>query len=81
MKNLFYFLLGVMFVALISATTVSIMTVRPATPKSVLVFGEEHSQRSCVKSIKEYVKQGYIVKSVAGTSQYGMSWIVVMEKY
>jgi hypothetical protein len=80
MKHLFHFLLGVMFVALISATTVSIMTVRPATPKSVLVFGAD-SQNSCVNSIKEYVKQGYIVKSVAGTSQYGMSWIVVMEKY
>jgi hypothetical protein len=37
MKNLFYFLLGVMFVALISATTVSIMTVQPAKPKLTMV--------------------------------------------
>jgi hypothetical protein len=79
MKNLFYFLLGVMFVALISATTVSIMTVQPAKPKAVLVFSE-NCKFDCVEKIKQYTKEGYIVKCVAGTNNY-RDWIVVMEKY
>lgn len=77
MKQLFYFIAGVMFVTLISATTVSIMTVRPANPKYTLAF-KELTSNSCVESIKEYVKQGYIVKSVTGSNR---CWIVVMEKY
>jgi hypothetical protein len=79
MKNLFYFLLGVMFVALISATTVSIMTVQPAKPKAVLAFSE-NSKFDCVEKIKQYTKEGYIVKCVTGTNNHG-DWIVVMEKY
>jgi len=80
MKHLFYLILGVLIVILTSATTVSVMTVKPATPKSVAVFGNS-SEGDAIENIKQYVRKGYIVKSVAGTSQYGHDWIVVMEKY
>jgi len=80
MKHVFYLVLGVLIVILTSATTVSVMTVKPATPKSVAVFGG-YSESEAIENIKQYIRKGYIVKSVAGTSQYGHDWIVVMEKY
>lgn len=81
MKQITYFIAGILFIALISATTISVMTVKPATPKGVVVLTSDSGISDIELSIKEYVKKGYIVKSVAGTSQYGMSWIAIMEKY
>lgn len=81
MKNVFYFTLGVCLIILTSATTASVMTVKPAKPKSVVIFSTSDGTYDIKDFIKKKSKLGYIVKSVAGTSQYGDSWIVVMEKY
>ncbi len=77
MKNAFYFIAGVLFITLISATTVSIMTVKPAIPiKTVAVSGWNTTELN--ENMKPYLKAGYIVKNVsAGDS----ARIVIMEKY
>lgn len=74
------FLLGCLFVVLLSATGVSkseLFTIKPATPKSVICFTRYHGDTE--RYIKSYVRKGYIFKS----STYGgnNSCIVVMEKY
>jgi serine kinase of HPr protein (carbohydrate metabolism regulator) len=82
MKHLFYLVLGILIVILTSATTVSVMTVKPATPKSVAVFSDNYSNEELMDKIKSYVKKGYVLKSIAGSGkQYTDTWIVVMEKY
>lgn len=81
MKNVFYFILGVCLIILTSATTASVMTVKPAKPKSVVIFSTSDGMYDIQDFIKKKSKLGYVVKSVAGTSQYGMSWMIVMEKY
>lgn len=85
MKNLFYFIAGVFFVTLISAGTVSVMTVKPQTPKSTIVkpiramFGIEEDIANYVKAM---VKQGYVVKSIAIIDDESWSkGVIVMEKY
>jgi hypothetical protein len=85
MKNLFYFILGVCLITLTSATTVSIMTVKPVTPKSTVVkpiramFGIENEIADYVTSM---VKKGYIVKSIAIIDDENWSkGVIVMEKY
>lgn len=79
MKN---FLLGIIVFVLLSFTAINtdIITIKPSLPKSTVVF-EASSPTNCVKKIKEYVREGYITKSVAGSHQYGYYWVVVMEKY
>lgn len=79
MKNLFYFVLGICLIVLTSATTVSVMKIEPAKPKSTIVF-YEFNEYDVVSKIKTYVKQGYILKSCNGASSSGR-WITVMEKY
>jgi hypothetical protein len=78
MKNAFYVLLGIALIVLTSATTVSVMTVKPAKPKSVIVritrYGNDTNG-----FIYTYVKQGYIVKSSDGDGSG--NWLVIMEKY
>jgi len=85
MKNLFYFLLGLIFVSLISATTVSVMTIKPEKPKSVIVkpiramFGIEND---IAKFVEQKVKEGYIVKSISIIDDENWSkGVIVMEKY
>ena len=82
MKNAFYFIAGVLFITLISATTVSIITVKPSLPKATIIFSNDYREDEFIDKIKTYVKQGYVVKSIAGAGkQYTDTWIVVMEKY
>lgn len=74
------FLLGCLFVVLLSATGVSkseLFTIKPATPKSVICFKRYFDDTE--SNIKAYVRKGYILKS----STYGgnNSCLVVMEKY
>lgn len=78
MKN---FILGCLFILLTAAGTASIMTVKPATPKATVVLTTNYDSDDIKNKIYPYLRKGYIVKSVAGTSQYGRDWIVVMEKY
>ena len=77
MRNTIYLILFVLGMILTSATTATIMTVKPALPKHV-DSGWFSSERSVDKYIKAKVKQGYIVKTMT-MSQY--SCYVVMEKY
>ena len=85
MKNTFYFMLGIALVILTSATTASVMTVKPAKPIKVLVKAMilQHDSEEAAEYIKEKIRSGYILKlvSVANDGQYMSSWIVVMEKY
>ena len=81
MKNVFYFILGVCLIILTSATTATVMTVKPAKPKSVVIFPTRNGMYAIQDFIKKESKLGYVVKSIAGTSQHGGVWIVVMEKY
>ena len=85
MKNLFYFITGVLFITLISATTVNVMTVKPQTPKSTIVkpirakFGIEED---IANYIKPMIKKGYIVKSIAIIDDENWSkGVIIMEKY
>ena len=66
------FILGCCFILLTAAGTASIMTVKPATPKSVVVY----SGLCPGDFIMKYHKLGYIVKPSGG----GYS-LIVMEKY
>ena len=77
MKNITYIFLFVIGMILTSATTATIMTVKPALPKHV-DSGWFSSERSVDEFIKAKVKQGYIVKTMT-MSQY--SCYVVVEKY
>lgn len=85
MKNLFYFIAGVFFITLISATTVSVMTVKPAVPKSIIVksFRTMYGMEADIEEyINTMVKNGYVVKSVAMMNDGSRSnGIVVVEKY
>jgi hypothetical protein len=81
MKKTIYFIAGILFTALISATTVSVMTVKPDKPKITVVIITAEGSSDFRNKIYNYIKQGYVVKSVAATSQYGYSWVAVMEKY
>ena len=74
-------MLGCCFILLIAAGTVSITTVKPALPKSTIVLSTDLGADDMRENIYKYIRKGYIVKSVAGTSQYGGTWLVVMEKY
>ncbi len=64
-----------MFVALISATTVSIMTVKPQLPKSTILF-----RTNGTEEVNKYLRQGYIIKTVVKGDEWD-SFHIVMEKY
>ncbi len=88
MKNTIYFILGICLVVLTSASTVSIMTVKPATPKYIMVksFRPSLHLNADVKDIGNYIQEntqnGWILKSnsISVTNGYVYA-IVVMEKY
>lgn len=85
MKKAFYFILGIALVILTSATTVSVMTVRPEKPKLTMV--EHFKNQTDAKEVSEYIhnmiKSGWQLKEFHGANdgQYHSTWIVVMEKY
>ena len=85
MKKAFYFLLGISLIVLTSAGTVSVMTVKPATPKHFIVksFRIESDSEDVAKYIKVQMKQGWILKEVEGANynQEHSTWVVIMEKY
>lgn len=83
MKNIIYFIAGIIFVALISATTVSVMTVKPQLPTSTIAvyFGNDIIRPSIdvANFINKKSREGYILKTVV-VDKYANA-IVVMEKY
>lgn len=77
-------MLGIALIILTSATTVSVMTVKPATPKYFVVkeFTNADYNDEQAKYIKKMIKKGWILKSQSlGGKQYAVYGIVVMEKY
>jgi hypothetical protein len=84
MKQAFYFVLGIALVILTSATTVSVMTVKPSISKSFTVkeFNDKTYCTEQAEYIREMMRKGWILKSqsLAGRN-YSLYGIVVMEKY
>lgn len=84
MKNILYLLLGICLIFLTSATTVSVITAKPATPKYFIVkeFTDADYDDVQAKYIRKMIKKGWVLKSqsLAG-KQYSYYGIVVMEKY
>ena len=83
MKNTFYFILGICLIVLTSATTVSVMTIKPATPISVVCFPSGDCE-ILKEKINLYSKRGYVVKTISSASSDSSLWykfIVIMEKY
>ncbi len=78
MKNLFYFVLGLCLVILTSATTVSVMTIKPAIPKQVIV--KKLYRSDCTDFTYKYVKLGFKIHTVTSINEYG-DLVIVMEKY
>jgi hypothetical protein len=85
MKKAFYFILGIALVILTSATTVSIMTVKPAPPKQYIIqdFYYQDDCKNVSNFISQQMKKGWILKEVEGTNdgKYASTWVVIMEKY
>ena len=84
MKSAFYFLLGIALIVLTSAATVSVMTVKPATPKAVMTY--VGTPKECSRQIGAYSVDGYIVKFISQSQgeysgQEYANCLVVMEKY
>jgi hypothetical protein len=84
MKQAFYFILGIALVILTSVTTVSVMTVKPATPKQfiVKVFNADNYPENQAMFIQDMMKKGWILKSQSLAGKQSLLYgIVVMEKY
>ena len=78
MKNTIYLILFIIGMILTSATTVSVMTIRPDKPKSVVV---DTMNRIDVQNFTyKYFKKGYVIKIVTAPNEVG-NCTVVMEKY
>jgi hypothetical protein len=77
-------MLGIALVILTSATTVSVMTVKPATPKYFVVKEFIDADYRCEQAeyIQKMIKKGWVLKSqsLAG-KKHTIYGIVVMEKY
>ena len=80
MKDTIYLILFIIGMSLTSATTATIMTVKPATPKSIITFCYENPKDVQI-NINKYVKNGYIIKIIAANGDYHKKYFVVMEKY
>ena len=80
MKNITYIFLFVIGMILTSATTATIMTVKPAVPKSIITFCYDNPKDIQI-NINKYIKNGYIIKIIAANGDYHESYFVVMEKY
>ena len=80
MKNVIYLILFVIGMILTSATTATIMTVKPAIPKSVITFSCEN-HRDMQINIDKYVKNGYVIKTVVANGDDYKLYFVIMEKF
>lgn len=85
MKNAFYVLLGITLIILTSATTVSVMTVKPAKPKYFICkfFKNQSDAEEVNDFVKTQMKKGWVLKEIEGAndSKTFSTWIVIMEKY
>lgn len=85
MKNAFYVLLGIALIILTSATTVSVMTVKPAKPKYFICkfFNNQSDAEEVNNFVKTQMKKGWVLKEIEGANDTKTfsTWIVIMEKY
>ena len=79
MKSLFYFMLGLCLIILTSATTVSVMTIKPATPKVIITV--ETRSENVQFYVDKYHKLGYVVKDFYPGAYYDYDGLLVLEKY
>lgn len=80
MKDIIKYLCALILIVMVSATTVSVMTVKPATPKNVLVK-DFSNLRNAASYIKDGYSRGYILKEVRAVGPSDGFWLVIMEKY
>ena len=73
MKNVFYVVLGIILITLVSATTVNVMTMVPSKPKSTVFL-----RNAGKNEVNEWIKKGYQIKCIS-RSDYNVA--VVLEKY
>ncbi len=83
MKTVVYFFGGILFMTLISATTVGLMTIKPATPKSIVIKTFSDLEIYDIDEfVQGWVKKGFIVKSISLAERpNNRDCIVVLEKY
>jgi len=86
MKNqILTFLLGIFITVSLASTTSNLLTVKPASPKYIIVqpFPREDNSVVVSKFINKKIKEGWLLKEVEGAnySEGFSTWIVVMEKY
>lgn len=83
MKNIFFFILGAMFITLVSfGTGINVTSVSPKLTLVKSFHSKYNIQDDIVSYVKENVRNGYVVKTIA-ISEYE-DWqraVVVMEKY
>jgi hypothetical protein len=84
MKQTFiHILLGFFIATTIAAGTMAVTTVKPATPKYVIVKEFDRCDEA-TPYINSCLKSGWIVKSITGLSGEGMGFrpvLVILEKY
>lgn len=76
------FMLALFLIIGTSATTISVMTVKPAVPKSTIIksFTQMFKVHNTVEQFTNfYVKKGYVIKSIISVDKGSM--IVILEKY
>lgn len=80
MKNVLFFLLGLILMVGVSATTVSVMTIKPATPVTTVAFTESSTEAPA--KILNYSNKGFVVVDMAGVGSGSYRQVtVVMARY
>lgn len=79
MKNLIFLLIGIISMIAISATTVSVMTVKPAQPKGSLVKYFRFVDDTPNYILKGY-ERGYKLQGIYNNA-YTNGVVVIMERY
>lgn len=78
MKEIVKYLCILSLVVLVSAGTSSLITIKPSTPKNVLVKNFNFIEQT-PNFIKEGYSKGYVLKGIYDSGKYEV--VVVMERY
>lgn len=62
--NILYFLLGILITISVAAgvNNGGLITIKPSTPKSTVVFGGFDNEKAIIQGIRNYAAKGYILK-------------------
>lgn len=83
MKEIIKYLLALTLIVFVSATTVQVMTVKPAVPNTVFIKNYD-TLRECKEEVLKLSNKGYILKSIdpIPESRYNTGgYVLIMEKY